>query len=296
MSPSSSPPPPIRACLFDMDGLLIDSEDLYSICTNAVLAEYGRPKLPWSIKAQLQGRPGPESQRIFQEWAHLPITPADFTAKISALQRQHFPSTKPLPGVPALLRTLSTSRAHLALATSSHEANFHLKTNHLADLFAVFAQRHRVLGDDPRIAQGRGKPAPDIYLLALETINVDLRAKGAAEVRPEECLVFEDSVPGVESGRRAGMQVVWCPHPGLREEYRGREREVLAGLTGAHVDEEVDGAERVKGASVKGQPGELDDGWARLLETLEGFPYASYGIEIGGEKEKENVKPVVDGI
>ena len=52
--------PPIRACLFDMDGLLIDSEDLYTICTNEVLREYGRPDLPWSIKAQLQGRPGPE--------------------------------------------------------------------------------------------------------------------------------------------------------------------------------------------------------------------------------------------
>ena len=52
--------PPIRACLFDMDGLLIDSEDLYTICANEVLREYGRPDLPWSIKAQLQGRPAPE--------------------------------------------------------------------------------------------------------------------------------------------------------------------------------------------------------------------------------------------
>lgn len=43
-----------------MDGLLIDSEDLYTICTNEILAEYGKPKLPWNIKAQLQGRPGPE--------------------------------------------------------------------------------------------------------------------------------------------------------------------------------------------------------------------------------------------
>ena len=42
-----------------MDGLLIDSEDIYTICTNAVLREYGRPDLPWKIKAQLQGRPGP---------------------------------------------------------------------------------------------------------------------------------------------------------------------------------------------------------------------------------------------
>lgn len=48
--------PAIRACLFDMDGLLIDSEDKYTICTNRVLHEYGKPSLPWHIKAKLQGR------------------------------------------------------------------------------------------------------------------------------------------------------------------------------------------------------------------------------------------------
>jgi hypothetical protein len=53
-------PPPIRACLFDMDGLLIDTEDLYSVVTNEVLRECGKPDLPWSVKAQMQGRPGPE--------------------------------------------------------------------------------------------------------------------------------------------------------------------------------------------------------------------------------------------
>ena len=43
-----------------MDGLLIDSEDLYTIITNEILAEYGKPNLPWTIKAQIQGRPQPE--------------------------------------------------------------------------------------------------------------------------------------------------------------------------------------------------------------------------------------------
>ena len=43
-----------------MDGLLIDSEDKYTIAINTILHEYGKPSLPWSIKAQLQGRPAPE--------------------------------------------------------------------------------------------------------------------------------------------------------------------------------------------------------------------------------------------
>lgn len=48
---------PIRACLFDVDGLLINSEDLYTKVTNTLLAQLDRPPLTWSIKSALQGRP-----------------------------------------------------------------------------------------------------------------------------------------------------------------------------------------------------------------------------------------------
>ncbi|KAF2842275.1 HAD-like protein [Patellaria atrata CBS 101060] len=287
--------PPIKACLFDMDGLLIDSEDLYSICTNKILREHGRPELPWSIKARLQGRPGPEAQHIFESWAQLPLTTEEYLTKQTELQSKHFPSTKPLPGVPQLLQTLANASPpiRIALATSSNTRNFKLKTAHLEDpLFKVFDPEHRVLGDDSRIPKGKGKPAPDIWLVALETINASLRAKGEAEIKPVECLVFEDSVTGVESGRRAGMQVVWCPHVGLLKEYKGREEEVLAGLTGEHkepkdegeqiiedVKEDAEEKEKQAGLHRKGEPGQIGDGWGRLLETLENFPYESYGIK-----------------
>lgn len=145
-------------------------------------------------------------------------------------------------------------------------------------LFSAFPEKHRVLGDDARIPSGRGKPAPDIYLLALETINKELRAKGEREIEPSECLVFEDSVPGVEAGRRAGMRVVWCPHPMVLKEYRGREREVLAGVAHGNCGEEEDVAGARRGG--KGGLGRLDDGWAVLLDSLEGFDYGRYGIEI----------------
>ena len=150
-----------------------------------------------------------------------------------------------------------------------------------------------MLGDDPRIPPGKGKPAPDIYLLALETINQGIRAQGTEkEIIPEECLVFEDSVPGIEAGRRAGMRVIWCPHAGLLKEYKGREAEVLAGLTGEHKDdddvddtvetakEDIEGKEEKSGQRVKGRPGQIDDGWGELLLTLENFPYERYGIVV----------------
>jgi pseudouridine 5'-phosphatase len=155
---------------------------------------------------------------------------------------------------------------HIALATSSHFVNFLLKTSHLTELFSVFPTERRVLGDDVRIEPGRGKPQPDIFLLALKTIN-DSLPEDEPKITPEECLVFEDSVPGVEAGRRAGMRVVWVPHPGLKEEYNGREKEVLAGTMGEAGHDLV-------------APGEEDDGWAEYLSTLEGFPYDHYGISV----------------
>ena len=285
------------------------------------------------------------------------------------LQEKYFPQCNPLPGAKTLLSTLGKSSitattavtdskssgpsVHLALATSSHSGNFSLKTSHQKELFTVFPQDQQVLGDDPRIPKGRGKPAPDIYLLALKTINEGLARKreqrkaereesngdlftgskmGAREpddnrgarnddtkkpavdeqddalsdplrpILPRECLVFEDSVPGVEAGRRAGMQVVWCPHPGLLKEYEGREELVLAGLMAEHDDEEnmeiakhlLDGhgveltglvasmIEEDESSALGriGRPGKVGDGWARLIKSLEEFPYADYGLRV----------------
>ncbi|CAN8101895.1 unnamed protein product [Discula destructiva] len=296
--------PPVRACLFDMDGLLLDTEDIYTQCINILLAKHGRPLLPWSIKAKLQGRPGPQANKLFHDWAQLPMSDQEYLAEYSALQRQHFPSAKALPGVEQLLSDLARTRwwdvaqqdattaptnkrVHIALATSSNSNNFALKTAHLGELFSVFQSPQRVLGDDPRIQPGRGKPLPDIYLLALETVNSTL-PPDEKPITPEECLVFEDSVPGVEAGRRAGMRVIWCPHPELKKLYAGREGEIIAGRTGeagVGVDEH--------------QLGEVDDGWGQYLETLENFPYERYGITVppkeveGDEKMKEAAKSIV---
>ncbi|VUC27771.1 unnamed protein product [Clonostachys rosea] len=268
--------PAIRACLFDMDGLILNTEDIYTSCINAILERYGKPSLPWAIKAKLQGRPAPAANEILQQWAKLPISQEEFLRQYSEMQRIMFPKASALPGIPDLLANLERTRyweetgdkrynrVHIALATSSHTENFELKTGHLRQLFSVFPHNRRILGDDSRLKPGRGKPLPDIFLLALECINNSL-APGETPIRPEECLVFEDSVPGVEAGRRAGMRVVWCPHPMLKEEYKGREQAVLAGLTG-----EADGGPI--------PTSRIDDGWAEHFKSLVDFPYDRYGI------------------
>jgi pseudouridine 5'-phosphatase len=122
------------------------------------------------------------------------------------------------------------------LATSSHRNNFILKTTHLHDkLFCHFKEERIIVGDDQRIPHGRGKPHPghlfskfankDIYLIALSTINSSLSEEN--RIRPEECLVFEDAVLGVQSARNAGMQVVWVPDPLVKGVFKGQEKEIL---------------------------------------------------------------------
>lgn len=263
-----------------MDGLLLDTEDIYTICMNEVLAKFGRPPIPWSIKAKLQGRPGPDANRIFSDWANLPMPQSEYEAECAALQKKHFPTAQPLPGVRNLLASLANAQSvpsgadeprnvHIALATSCGEPEFKLKTRHLHGLFSVFAPDRRVLGDDPRISPGRGKPLPDIYLVALEAINGGL-AEGQPPIRPAECLVFEDSVQGVEAARRAGMRVIWCPHAMLRQEYKGQEMDILAGRM------DTAGHDEIK------YVGEHDDGWAEELDTLGDFSYEKYGLAVLG--------------
>lgn len=289
-----------------MDGLLIDSEDAYTVVTNTILRENGRPDLPWHIKAQLQGRPGPSAGKIFHEWAELPITHDEFMKRQIELQAEAFKDCKPLPGVESLLKRLqdahSTSpngyKLRLALATSSHSRNYQIKTQRMRDLFSIFPENHKILGDDHRIPKGRGKPLPDIYLLALEAINETILCEGEGErpIEPEECLVYEDSVPGAEAGRRAGMRVVWCPHPGLLEVYQGREEDVLAGRTGEHKEDELEHTQGIPLAGSPGHVGEVGDGWAEVLESLEIFDFLKYGISLSHERyTSENGQPAVDG-
>ncbi len=279
--------PPVRACLFDMDGLLLNTEDIYTLCADIVLERHGRPGLPWWLKARMMGVPGASNGDVFHGWARLPIPREQYRREQREQQQIHFPECKPLAGVERLLSDLRRATTatsgdgggaegllpvQVALATSSERSNYDLKASGSAATRAVLdliPVAHRVLGDDPRVAAGRGKPAPDIYLAALRAVNDALpRGDGTPEIGPRECLVFEDSVIGVEAGRRAGMRVVWVPHPGLAAEYAGREAEVLAGRTGL-VD--IGNVEQL---------GAIGDGWAEQLASLENFPYERFGIVV----------------
>jgi pseudouridine-5'-monophosphatase len=86
-------------------------------------------------------------------------------------------------------------------------------------------------------------------------------------ITPEQCLVFEDSVAGVEAGRRAGMRVVWVPHQDVAAEYQDKQKLVLAGRMG------------LSALGDDWQLGKVNDGWAESIPSLESFDSREYGIE-----------------
>ncbi|KAL8408385.1 hypothetical protein RB594_006990 [Gaeumannomyces avenae] len=214
-----------------MDKLLLDTEDKATEYRNKILAKYGHPNLPWHIEANIMGRPGMEAGMIYWAWAELTITPEEHAAELAAHQREISPSAAPLAGVEKLLSDLSDT--HQGGGGGGHRVHLALKTSHLPPtLFAAFEAV--VTGDDERVSADRGKPLPDIYLAALRAPNEsqlpllddddgeeEEEQQQPKPIRPDECLVLEDSVQGVEAARRAGMRVIWCPHPMLERELGG---------------------------------------------------------------------------
>lgn len=193
-----------------MDGLLINSEDIYTIALTEALKRFGKGPLTWDVKVNLQGRPGPDAARCVIEHYDLPLEPEELFKLTTEIQGDLWPSVSFMPGALELIEYLSESGVPIALATSSHSHNFRMKTNHLPHGFKHF-RHHVVTGDDVRIPKGRGKPFPDIWHTALKSLNAERSEAGLGEIDISECLIFEDGVPGVHAGKAAGGFVIWVP-------------------------------------------------------------------------------------
>jgi len=149
---------------------------------------------------------------------------------------------QPLPGADRLVQHLHEQGVPIAIATGTRRRNLNLKTGHLPQLMKCFGENiicaddntlpagSSILGEapTPRIKKGRGKPCPDIFLIAAHEIlgrPVGLKEDFVGDemkAARAKGLVFEDAIPGVEAGKRAGMNVAWVPDAGLLEvEYSG---------------------------------------------------------------------------
>ena len=184
--------------IFDMDGVLLDTERFYTEVTQTIVGRWGKV-FDWSVKGQMIGRPARDSARFLVERLDLPITPDEYLREREAMLERLFPEAGAMPGARELTDALATRGVPQAVATSSNRRLFELKTARHREWFRVFGAV--VLGDDPRVR--RGKPAPDIFLLAAAEL-------GAA---PAACVVVEDAPAGVAAAHAAGMQVVAVPDP-----------------------------------------------------------------------------------
>jgi pseudouridine-5'-monophosphatase len=221
------------------------------------------------------------------DWAQVPLTPTEWSAKEK--EGIHlFKNSKVLPGVETLLDTLKTRTSPpvlLSLASSAGHQKFALKTSHIPAINKAFDDpAFHVFGDDPEMSDSKKKPEPDIFLLALKRLNDTEAARGERSLEPRECLVFEDSIAGVEAARKAGMRVVWVPHPGLAEVCKGREMDVLMGTTeeDGNVPDYGGPLERDTNSPFLAEDGRLlsDDRMAEMRHSLEDFPYSAYGINV----------------
>jgi len=186
--------------LYDMDGLLLDTEPFYTEVTQAIVGRYGRT-FEWSLKSRMMGKRAADSARILVDALQLPITPEDYLRERDSMLASLFPKSQALPGARRLTAHLARHGIPQAVASSSHRRDFELKITRHREWFACF--QCVVLGDDPEVK--RGKPAPDIFLAAADRI-------GAV---PSLCLVMEDAPSGVEAARAAGMPVVAVPNPAM---------------------------------------------------------------------------------
>ncbi|KAF9527351.1 HAD-like protein [Crepidotus variabilis] len=198
---------------------MIDSEKIYTLATNAALKDFGK-EMTWEMKAGCMGKPEREAAiHTLSFFPDISLTVDDFLVERNRVQDELWPTVPLLPGVRKLVKHLKKHNIPMAVATSSRRRNFELKTAHHKDIFGLFEGKI-VCGDDAQYKM-RGKPAPDIFLT---TAKIFLgRDVGDPEVQPSvrqkqeraKGLVFEDALPGLQAGKRAGMLVAWVPDPNL---------------------------------------------------------------------------------
>lgn len=191
-------------CIFDMDGLLLDTEKFYTVAQEVVLSKYGR-QFNWELKAQMMGRKALDAAQWLIDELDLQgqLTAEEFVQAREEILLKLFPTAELMPGADRLVRHLHAHKVPIAVATSSSKFNFDLKVTKHQELFGLF--HHIVTGD----MVTNSKPAPDIFLKAASSFEPAAAA--------DNCLVFEDAPAGVTAGKAAKMTVVMVPDSNLEK-------------------------------------------------------------------------------
>lgn len=178
--------------IFDMDGTLMNSEIWHHEAWNHMVQEFGCPKLSFETLMAYGGLPTFDTTKKIIATYNLSATPEEMTQRKNDLFiNEYMAQVEPFTFFADLLKELAASGRRIGVATSSHqrEARFLLEKTGLMPYIDTL-----VTGD---LVQ-KGKPNPDIYLLAAHNLNA----------APQDCLVFEDTVVGMQGCKRAHMDAI----------------------------------------------------------------------------------------
>jgi HAD superfamily hydrolase (TIGR01509 family) len=185
----------IEAVVFDLDGVLLDTEELWDEARRDLAAERGGR---WPVDAQqaMMGMSSPEWSRYMHDVVGLAESPEEISAEVVARLERLYRERLPLvDGAVEAVRRIG-SRWPLAIASSSNRPliDLFVELTGTADLFRATVSSEEVAA---------GKPAPDVYLEAARRLGV----------APPSCAAIEDSENGIRSAAGAGMRVVAIPNP-----------------------------------------------------------------------------------
>ena len=184
----------VRAVVFDLDGLLLDSESAWDGGRKALVAEHGLEWPPGATEAML-GMSSPEWSRYVHEELRVPLDPPEISEQVVAHVLATYAERLPLlPGAEEAVARIA-ARWPLALASSSNREVIDrvMATSGWDGAFRAWASSEEV---------DRGKPAPDVFLEAARRIGVD----------PADAAGVEDSRNGILAARAAGLRVIAIPN------------------------------------------------------------------------------------
>ena len=184
----------LRALIFDLDGVLVDSESVWDRARRGIVAENGGTWKP-EATAAMMGMSSSEWSRYLHDELGAALDPEELNTRV--VQRVLDAYHRQVPALPGAVDTVRrlASRWPLGLASSANRPVIDtvLENTALTDCFAA-----TVSGDEV----DRGKPAPDVYLAAARKLGVD----------PAAAAAVEDSSNGLRSAAAAGMVVIAIPN------------------------------------------------------------------------------------
>jgi HAD superfamily hydrolase (TIGR01509 family) len=184
----------LEAVVFDMDGVLVDSEGLWDAARRRVALDHGGS---WSEHAQkdMMGMSSREWSRYMHEELGVELEPEAISHEVVARMERLYRDELPLiDGAREAVERMAELRLGLASSANRPLIELALELAGIRQLFAATVSSEEV---------PRGKPAPDVYLEAARRLGV----------APEACAAVEDSHNGILSARAAGMRTIAIPNP-----------------------------------------------------------------------------------